>query len=219
MRGDVYLLGRLGGLQVMSDDHSSVGLSIRKARADRSALAQLLEQYRPFLRMMAARTLDGAMRARCDASDIVQETMVDALRDFGGFAGHTEPEFSAWIKRIHRHNLLEVLRRNVGAEKRSLQREQRLFAAEGSVSLCWNEPPAEQSTASQRMIRGENALRLAALLESLPEAQREAVAMRHLEGLSIEEIAGRLDRSVAATAGLIKRGLKALRAAMSEDSW
>jgi RNA polymerase sigma-70 factor, ECF subfamily len=203
----------------MSDSPSSLDLGILKARSDRSTLAQLLEQYRPFLRIAAERALDGAMKARCDASDIVQQTMVEAIKDFDGFAGHTEPEFSAWIKRIHRHNVIEVLRRHVGADKRSLRHEQRLFVAEGTVSFCWNEPAAQQSSPSQRMIRGEKALRLASLLELLPDAQREAVALRHLEGLSLEEIAGRLERSVPATAGLIKRGLQALREKMSQESW
>jgi RNA polymerase sigma-70 factor, ECF subfamily len=211
--------GPIDGLATMSDSPTSLDLGIRKAREDRSALARLLEQYRPFLRMVAAQALDGAMKARCDASDIVQETMIEAMRDFGGFAGHTEPEFSAWIKNIHRHNVMEVLRRHLGAERRSVRRERRLFNAEGSVSFYWNEPAARQTSASQRIIRGEKALRLAAILESLPDAQRKAVALRHLEGMSLEEIADCLDRSVAATAGLIKRGLQKLRENMLEESW
>ena len=171
------------------------------------------------LRIVAERALYGPMKVRCDASDIVQETMLEAIRDFGRFAGRSEPEFSAWLKQIHRHNVEEALRRHVGVERRSLRREQRLLPAEGSVSFFWKEPAARQTTASQQMIRGEKALRLAALLESLPPAQREAVVLRHLEGLSLEDIATRLGRSAAATAGLIKRGLQKLRENKAETSW
>jgi RNA polymerase sigma-70 factor (ECF subfamily) len=90
---------------------------------------------------------------------------------------------------------------------------------DGSASFCWREPAGSQTTPSQRLIKGEKALRLAAMLESLPEAQREAVRLRHLEGWPLERIAEALDRSVVATAGLIKRGLKRLRQQMSPDSW
>ena len=69
------------------------------------------------------------------------------------------------------------------------------------------------------LIRGEQALRLAEILQTLPDAQRDAVRLRHMEGWPLEKIAEELDRTVVATAGLIKRGLKALRAAMSPDSW
>lgn len=204
----------------MPDNHqSSVVLGIRKARTDRSALAQLLEQYRPFLRRMAEQKLDGGMKARCDASDIVQETMIEALQGFDRFGGQTEPEVSAWIKKILSHNVDDALRKHVGAEKRSVRQEQRLSVAEGTASFYWIEPAAQQSSPSHRMIRGEKALRLAAILESLPDSQREAVVLRHLEGLPLEEIADRLDRSEQATAGLIKRGLQALREKMSETSW
>jgi RNA polymerase sigma-70 factor (ECF subfamily) len=57
------------------------------------------------------------------------------------------------------------------------------------------------------------------MIQSLPEMQSEAVRLRHLEGLPVEEIAERLDRSAAATAGLIKRGLQKLREKMSQESW
>jgi RNA polymerase sigma-70 factor, ECF subfamily len=210
---------RQPALAHMSDSPSALDVHIREAREDRSALARLLESYRPFLEVAAKQALVGAVNARCDVSDVVQETMLEATRDFDGFAGRSEPEFSAWLKGIHRRNLVEVLRRHVGAEKRSLRRERRLLVAEGSASFRWCEPVARQTSASQRMIRGEKALRLAALIELLPEAQRDAVILRHLEGLSLEEIADRLGRSLSATAGLIKRGLQGLRKVMSEDSW
>ena len=100
-----------------------------------------------------------------------------------------------------------------------LSKRPRLCGGDESASLIWNEPAASLSTPSQRLIEAEKALRLAELLQALPKSQRDAVRLRHLEGWPLDKIAAELGRSVAATAGLIKRGLKALRAAMSQDSW
>jgi RNA polymerase sigma-70 factor, ECF subfamily len=190
-----------------------------QAREDRSALGKLLQYYRPLLTQLAECSLSDGLAARCGASDVVQQTMIDAVRDFDRFAGSTEPEFSAWIKKIHHHNVQEVVRTHVQTDKRSLRREQQLFRLDGTVSFNWIEPAADQSTPSQQLIEGEQALRLSALLQSLPDTQREAVMLRHLKGWSIERIAKRLDRSVSAAAGLIKRGLQALREKTSEKSW
>ncbi len=149
----------------------------------------------------------------------MQQTLAEICRTFPQFSGSTEPEFSAWIKCAHRHNLEDAIRKHVLAGKQSLRKERRLDVGDDTVSFYWKEPVADQSTPSQGMIRGEKALQLAAHLQTLPELQREAVRLRDLEGRPVEEIAQELDRSLAATAGLIKRGLNALRSDMSASSW
>jgi RNA polymerase sigma-70 factor (ECF subfamily) len=90
---------------------------------------------------------------------------------------------------------------------------------DGSASVVWFDAPGKEATASQRVVKGEMALQLANVLDNLPDGQREAVRMRHLEGLSLAEIAQHLDKTTVATAGLIKRGLQALRVVMSESDW
>jgi RNA polymerase sigma-70 factor (ECF subfamily) len=70
---------------------------------------------------------------------------------------------------------------------------------------------------SQKAIRGEDAERLSRALAALPDDQREAVRLRHLEGCALAEIAQRLGRTPAATAGLIKRGMKTLRRELHRD--
>lgn len=192
---------------------------ITQARANREKLGELLERYRPYLLLAAQRRIGRELAVRCDASDITQQTLADVVRVFETFAGTAEPEFSAWIMRIHDHNLDDAVRKHIHAEKRSLRKQHRLPEAAASASFCWHEPAARQTTPSQRCIQGEKALALAAVLASLPDEQREAVRLRHLEGWPVEQIAAELNRSVAATAGLIKRGLQAMREKMSEDSW
>lgn len=201
------------------DPDSTVPQLILWARTSRERLGELLDRYRPFLLLEAQRRIGSRLAVREDASDVVQKTLTEALQAFAAFGGVTEPEFSAWIRRIHDHNLDEAVRKHVPAERRSIRKEQRLPEPTDSVSLGWYEPAAQQTTPSQRLIKGEKALRLAAILQSLPDAQREAVRLRHLEGWPVEQIAKELNRSLTATAGLIKRGLQALRDKMSEDSW
>lgn len=189
-----------------------------QARRERTELGTLLEHYRSFLQIVAEAEIGPRLRAKCDPEDVVQQTLAEAAAKFAQFSGTTESEFSAWLQQMHRHNLNDVLRKLL-AQKRAAHREQPIYEVDGSASFCWNEPAAEQTTPSQRLIRGEKALRLAHLLQELPAAQRDAVRMRHLEGRSVREIADELDRSVVAVAGLIKRGLETLRGRMHDESW
>ncbi len=203
----------------MTDLDSTLEALIAKARSDGSALGQLLSRYRPFLVAIARRQIGMRLSVRADASDVVQQTLVEAHRAFPAFEGAGEPAFSVWINRILERNVQDAIRKHVGAAKQSIDREQRADALADSASFCWWEPAGDLSSPSQHLIKGERALRLAAILESLPELQREAVRLRHLEGWHVEQIARQLDRSLTATAGLIKRGLRTLRAKMAEDSW
>jgi RNA polymerase sigma-70 factor, ECF subfamily len=192
---------------------------IAHAKRDPQYLGELLQRYRPFLLLTLRRQIGPQLAVRCSASDVVQQTFADACRGFEQFAGATEPEFSAWIKRITEQNLKDAIRNHIGAQARTIERENRLDDGDSTASFHWREPKANQTTASDRLIKGEMALRLAAVLESLPQTQREAVCMRHLEGCSLEEIAKRLERSLPAAMGLVKRGLQALREKMPRDSW
>jgi RNA polymerase sigma-70 factor, ECF subfamily len=203
----------------MPEDKSQVDELIRAARADGEALGRLFDRYRPFLKLIAQHEIGPKLAVRADASDAVQQTFAEAHQAFPNFAGSTEPEFSAWIQRIHYHNLGDLVQKHVLTEKQSLRQEQRLDGPDATASFCWMEPAANQSPPLQGMIKGERALRLAGLIESLPEMQLEAVRLRYIEGWAVEKISQQLDRSLSATAGLLKRGLKSLRGKMSEGSW
>jgi DNA-directed RNA polymerase specialized sigma24 family protein len=146
---------------------SRVDEPIRAARADGEALGRLFERYRPFLKLMAQREIGPKLAVRADASDAVQQTFAEAQQAFRNFAGSTEPEFSAWIQRIHYHNLGDLVQKHVLTEKQSLRQEQRLDGPDATASFCWMEPAAKQSRPIQGMIKGERALRLAELIESL----------------------------------------------------
>lgn len=193
---------------------------IRAARECGAHLGPLLEGYQPFLRLLAENQIHDKLRVRCDTSDLVQRTLLEATKSFQRFRGTTEPEFSAWLKRILAAQLADAVRAHLAAGKRSLHKERRIcFGDDDSASISWYEPVATQTSPSMRVIRAERALRLAQLLAQLPPDQQEALRLRHMEGLRIDEIAERMQRTETAVGGLLKRGLKKLRDQMSDDSW
>lgn len=197
----------------------TVDLLIEQARENPEVLGHLLERYRPYLLLVSRRQINPKVAVRCSPSDIVQETFAEAAKGFGRFSGSVEAEFSAWLGRIHQHNLDDAARKHLLAKRRNAAREERLDDANRSASFAWREIAANQETPSDRVVAGEKALRLAEILLSLSDGQREAIRLRHLEGLPVAEIADQMDRSLQAVAGLLKRGLGELRRKMSEYSW
>jgi RNA polymerase sigma-70 factor (ECF subfamily) len=191
-----------------------------ESRHDPAAADRLLMLYRPVLRLIAEQMVGPGLRRREDASDIVQRTVVEAYEAFRQFVGQTEPEFSAWLKQILRRNISNLVRDNRAA-KRDVRREQYLDLGEGSVSVTWLQPIGRETPPSQYVIRAEAALNLARAIDELPAAQRTAVRMRHLEGCGIQQIAEAMEKSPTAVAGLIRRGLQALREKLAggDTSW
>jgi len=192
-------------------------LLIRARDGDESAKSELVGNYRSHLLRLSQRAVGKKLRRRVDASDIVQQTSTEAWRDVEAFRGTSEREFTAWIGQILRRNVTNMVREQRAA-KRDMNRECEP-GLDSSASVARIDAPGREATASQRVMKGEMAFHLATIVESLPEGQREAVRMRHLEGLPLAEIAERLNKTTVATAGLIKRGLQALRDVMSESEW
>jgi RNA polymerase sigma-70 factor, ECF subfamily len=182
---------------------------------DEAAKGQLFERCRPYLRILAQRQITGALARRLDPSDVVQQTLLEAHRDFRDFVGASEPELAAWLERILAHNVAETIRFHAITAKRAVGREEPAGGC-AKATAGWQELPEDSSSPSQRAMRGEEALRLARAMEGLPHAQREAVRLRHLEGWPLARIASELGKSVPATAGLIKRGMQSLRHKLME---
>jgi RNA polymerase sigma-70 factor, ECF subfamily len=170
-----------------------------------------LERFRDYLRLLARLRIEPGLRAKVDASDVVQETMLEAHRDWEKFRGGVDAELMAWLRRILAHNLADAFKA-VGREKRDAARERSLEAElENSSVRLVDWVAAHQSSPSRRLSREEEALLLASALAQLPEPQREAVELHHLQGLALKDLAARLERSEAAVAGLLHRGLDRLR--------
>jgi RNA polymerase sigma-70 factor (ECF subfamily) len=174
-----------------------------------------LERYRPYLLLLARMRLDPRLRGKLDASDVVQQTLLEAHQARDQFRG-TEHEEAAWLRQILARNLANAVR-DLMRDKRDVRREQSLEAAiEESSRRLDGWLAAEQSSPSERAERHEQGVRLAAALAELPEAQREALTLHHLEGRPLEEVARLVGRSREAVAGLIKRALRQLRERLRE---
>lgn len=183
---------------------------LERARdGDRDAVGQLLDGYRPWLRLLAQRQIGRRLEKRLDASDVIQQTCLSAVAKLGLFNGRTEAEFVAWLKRIHECNLQNVVRDNVLRQKRAVSREASMNDSRTAGLI--NELPILQSSPSQRVLQDERAVLLVRTLERLSDEQRDAIRLRYLEGLPVAQIADEMNRSVHSVAGLIRRGLENLR--------
>ena len=177
---------------------------------------QPLERFRSYLHLLARLQFNPRLRGKLDASDVVQQTLLQAHQAREQFRGRSEGERAAWLHQILARNLAHAVR-DFGRDKRDLAREQALEAALDASSArleAWL--AAEQSSPSQRAERKEQAVVLAAELEQLPEAQREAVVLHYFQGCTVADIGRQLNRSPEAVAGLLHRGLKQLRAHLRE---
>jgi RNA polymerase sigma-70 factor (ECF subfamily) len=180
------------------------------------ALGRRLERFREYLRLLARLQLDPRLQAKLDPSDLVQQTLLEALEKRRQFRGATDAELAGWLRRILAHNLADALRafgrdRRDVARERSLEESLRASSARLERWLASDEvPPDEQAE------RQERAVRLATSLAELPEAQRDALVLQYWHGWTLAEIGRHLDRSPSAVAGLLKRGLKKLRQDLME---
>ena len=176
----------------------------RAKSGDSSALGSLIDPYRPWLLGKAGPLVGDRVARRFDPGDVVQLTYLNACREFGSFQGGSPGELAAWLERILENSLSRLIRDHTRLQKRAVGREQAGDAAGDGF-------PGHLTSPSEKAIRREDAEKLVLALARLPRDQREAVRLRHLEGWPLTRIAAELGKSIPATAGLIKRGLKALR--------
>jgi RNA polymerase sigma-70 factor (ECF subfamily) len=170
-----------------------------------------LEKFRAYLELLVRRRLGDRFQGKLDASGVVQQTLWEAHQGLKDFRGTSEAEVAAWLRRILVRNLTDEARK-LAAGKRDLAREQSIEQAveQSSANLAaWL--AQDQSSPSQQAVRHEQMLELAAALAQLPEDQRTAVELHHLEGYSLIEVGQQMQRSKEAVAGLLFRGLKRLR--------
>jgi RNA polymerase sigma-70 factor (ECF subfamily) len=178
--------------------------------------ARPLGDFRSYLLLLARAQIAPRLRGRMDASDVVQQTLLEAHRDLDQFCGRGEAQQAAWLRQILARNLANAVRDH-GRAKRDISRERSLEAAleQSSVRLeAWL--AADQSSPGQKAERHEAIDRLAKALEAASDDQRKALVLRHLQARSLAEIAELMGRSQSAVAGLLHRGLTGLRNKLAE---
>jgi RNA polymerase sigma-70 factor (ECF subfamily) len=169
--------------------------------------------------VLATRYLGRRFQDKLDPSDVVQQTLLAAHRNLHQLRGQSEPELLGWLRGILRREIALAIR-HFRAARRDVGRERSLEGSqpESSSRQAGHWPAATDSSPSQRVARQEQVVRLARALSQLPDDQRRAVELHHLQGQSVAEVAQDLGRSKSAVVGLLFRGLKRLRRLLDEPN-
>src|SRR5262249_36849525 len=187
------------------------------ARAgSREALGQALEACRRYLLQVAQQELDAGLRAKASPSDLVQETFLEAQRDFGQFHGSSEAELLAWLRQLLRHRLGK-LRRHYRTTKRRITREVNLEPDDSSADLGGG-VAATTSTPSGHAMAHEQDAALQGALERLPDDYQRVIVWRYQEERSFEEIGQLLQRSPEAARKLWARAIERLQQELEAPS-
>jgi RNA polymerase sigma-70 factor (ECF subfamily) len=175
-----------------------------------------IERFRSYLLLLARIKLDRKVRGKLDASDVVQQTLLEAHEAMESFRGDDTAAQAAWLRQILARNLANAVR-DLTRAKRDVRKDRALqMDLDASASQLEGWLAADQSSPSQKLERHDRALRLAEAMAQLPEAQRDAVVLRHFQGLPLADIAEQLDCTTAAVTGLLHRGLKNLRKCLTD---
>jgi RNA polymerase sigma-70 factor (ECF subfamily) len=173
------------------------------------ALNRLLETCRDYLLHVANNELDSRLQGKVGASDIVQESLIQAQRDIPAFRGTTEPELLAWLRGILLNDLNDVRRRFFHSAKRDVDREVRL-AGDSRQAQPAIDPAASGATPAAAAIAREETEALRQAIARLPEDYREVIDLRNWQLLSFAEIGRRTNRSEDAARKLWARAIERL---------
>jgi len=175
------------------------------------------EQYRSYLHIFAricVRKLGCHLQSKLDASGIVQEALLQAHLALQDFRGNTEPEFTAWLREILQNKLWDQ-KKYYERGKRDAKLEEALYQTLCDSSVVFanrlDRIVIDQTTPTQHFAKNEKARRLAEGLAALPDDQRTALELHHLQDMSLQETADMMNKTTASVAGLLRRGLAAMR--------
>src|SRR5262245_22868643 len=174
------------------------------------AMGETLEQCRDYLLLIARQELNPALQAKGGASDLVQETFLEAQRDFGQFQGETRAELLAWLRRLLLNNLANFARHYCDTDKRQVGREQPLASGTSSADRGGGLPATLCSPSGQAIGR-EQAEAVQRALDGLPEDYRQVVLLRYREERSFEEIGRIMGRTANAIRKLWLRAVERLK--------
>ena len=186
-------------------------------QGDAECRDRLFALCRSYLGFVARSQVETWLRRKVDASDLVQETMLEACRDFERFAGHTEQEWLAWLRKILAHNAADFVRRYRGTAKRAAGREVPFGDPGDSASPGVPELAAEQPTPSQEFLQLDAELRVTAALSALPADYQEVILLRNLQRLPFADVAERMNRSRPAVQMLWMRAIRKLQSALESQ--
>jgi RNA polymerase sigma-70 factor (ECF subfamily) len=170
-----------------------------------------MEVCRQYLLLVANQEIHAELRPKGGASDLVQETFLEAQRDFAGFRGSSERELMSWLRQILLHNVANFSRQYCHTEKRQISREISLGTDESNASNIGRNMPARVPSPVASMVQSEERIILERALSRLPPHYAKVIEMRHQEGRTFEEIGVALERSSEAVRKLWARAIELLQ--------
>lgn len=190
----------------------TLNLLDRVRRGDASAVNGLLERHRAAIRRMIDQRMDRVIARRVDASDIVQDVMIEANRRLGDYLANPAMPFGLWLRHMARDRLIDAHRRHRVAAARSIDREVPL-AADGDASQtdAIGQLADRELTPAAAATWHELERRFAAAVEQLEEADRQIVLLKHFEHLSTAEAAEAIGLSKPAAGMRYLRAMRRLR--------
>ena len=179
---------------------------IQQARdGDDVALGQIVSRVRNYLLLIASQSLNQQLQSKLSASDVVQQSMLEAHQSIGRFNGTSEAEIRSWLRKIVLNNLIDNNRRYKDSACRSADREVSI----DELSVPLSQPRSK--TASWYISRNESEAQLLLAINRLPERQRLVIYARHRMGHSYQEIASDMNVTEDAVRQLWSRGVGRLK--------
>jgi RNA polymerase sigma-70 factor (ECF subfamily) len=181
-----------------ADQYGVKSLLEEARRGESEPRGQLLELYRNYLTVLASTQLGRRLRRRMNPSDLVQETMLAAHRDFASFRGSSERDLLAWLRRVLINCLHHAVEMHLGAKMRDVRCEislEQVNAAMDRSAVDFGQMLADPGPSPSFSLRQrERAVTLANQLAKLRPQYREVIVLRNLQGLSFEEVAEQMER-------------------------
>ena len=191
---------------------------LERARGgDDSAVDRLLQLHRDRLRGMITCRMDDRLAPRVDASDVVQDTMLEASKRLADYLQQPAVPFYVWLRQIAADRLVDLHRRHIQAERRSVYREASLGLSHTSATCLADRLVTTSTGPLRRLIRAERVQRVRQALEGLADADREILTLRHLEQLKLAECAAVMSISLTASKKRYLRALEQLHTTLDKE--
>jgi RNA polymerase sigma-70 factor, ECF subfamily len=184
---------------------------------DAEALGRVLERYRNYIGLLIRLQGRAQLRKTKDSDELFREIGLEIHRRIRTFPGSSMREFLKWVRRVIGSIIANQVRLSRGARLPDVRLERALIDELDRSSRVLNRSfVLPRSTSSPRASRHEPAVILANALEKLPDAYREVIVLRHLEGIAFPEVALRMGRSEDSAKKVWLRALARLRRILEE---
>ncbi len=170
-------------------------------RGDRQAFDTLLDQHRDRVLAFIRTRLGTRLRRDVEVEDIFQESCLKAFCSIDRFEYRGDGSLFVWLAAIAEHEIRALGRSS----------KQNVFGLD-------RDPASSRPSPSRVLRREERFDRLESALESLSVDNREVIQLARIEGLSIAEVAQRMNRTPGAVRHLLLRALQKLRTNFGEDT-